>query len=149
MARQRELIKHCTVEPYDFDIKVTRDMVYKAFKRHEALWEVIQNSQSTAEMANGRLGDLDSTMELLKANDVLEDEKPEFVADIFGEMVKEAKRADLKALDCTPEEFLGYCDECGVLELVEDTIFDFAMQGFIGGKGVTANKKPLVTVKFV
>lgn len=141
MGKERQLITEVNVGKYKFDIKVTRQIVYEAFKKHEELWDVMMK-MSGSDIVDGKVGKLDDFMNVLDTNDVITEDKPKFIRCILPKMIEEAGAA------VNSDEFLDYCEENDVIDVVENEIFNFAMMGFTGGRSVQAANKPKVKVNF-
>lgn len=137
MDKQRELIRTLNVGKYSFDIKVNRQMALDAFKHNEKFWNVIANlSKRGVDVEN--IGDIDKVAEILEENDILDSEKPKFVEFILPKMI-EASGADVDY-----NEFIDYCKEQEVDDIVNDKIVEFAMLGFTEGKSVKTPKVKVV-----
>ena len=135
----RELIRECNVGEYSFDILVNRNIVLEAFKKHPALWKALMDQTKKGKKNVEDLEDIETMIEILEMNDALAEERPAFVADILPDMIKAADS------DVDANEFLNYCVENEVDDIVNDEIYQFALLGFIEGKSA---KKPKVKVSF-
>lgn len=135
----RELIRECNVGEYSFDILVNRNIVLEAFKKHPVLWKALMDQTKKGKKNVEDLEDIETMIEILEMNDALAEEIPAFVADILPDMIKAADS------DVDANEFLNYCAENEVDDIVNDEIYQFALLGFIEGKSA---KKPKVKVSF-
>lgn len=135
----RELIRSCNVGEYSFDILVNRNIVLEAFKKHPALWKVLMEQSKKGKRNVEDLEDLETILEILDLNDTVAEEIPAFVADILQDMIKAA------GSDVDAKEFLDYCVENEVDDIVNEEIYQFALLGFIEGR---SEKKPKVNVSF-
>lgn len=135
----RELIRECNVGEYSFDILVNRNIVLEAFKKHPVLWKALMDQTKKGKKNVEDLEDIETMIEILEMNDALAEEIPAFVADILPDMIKAADS------NVDANEFLNYCAENEVDDIVNDEIYQFALLGFIEGKSA---KKPKVKVSF-
>lgn len=138
MERQRQLDKECIVGEYAFKIAVNRQMVLDAFKHTPELWNTI-NKISKSGVSSEDINDIETLATIMADNDIVDREKPKFVSYILPRMVELAE----ENIDC--EEFIAYCEENAVDDIVYDNILEFAMLGFTEGRSA---KKPKVAVKF-
>ena len=135
----RELIRACNVGEYSFDILVNRNIVLEAFKKHPVLWKALMDQNKKGRRKLEDLEDVETMIEFLEMNDALAEEIQAFVADILPDMIKAADS------DVDAKEFLEYCVENEVDDIVNDEIYQFALLGFIEGKSA---KNPKVKVSF-
>lgn len=135
----RELIRACNVGKYSFDILVNRNIVLEAFKKHPVLWKALMDQNKKGRRKLEDLEDVETMIEFLEMNDALAEEIRAFVADILPDMIKAADS------DVDAKEFLEYCVENEVDDIVNDEIYQFALLGFIEGKSA---KNPKVKVSF-
>lgn len=136
MERQRELIRTLNVGKYSFDIKVNRQIALDAFKKYPNFWKAIAAISKNG-ISETDIEDVNTVSELLENNDIIADEKPDFAKYVLQKMV-EAADANVDT-----NEFISYCIDNDVEDVVFEKIVEFALMGFTGGKGA---KKPKVKV---
>jgi hypothetical protein len=132
----KECKKHCKIGEMEFDIIITRDLVFETMKKYPKYWEIVEKNKQikSEEIDMSKLEDLEKLMEL---NDELAELSPKMVAYSLPRMLKLANDKT------NADEIIQYCVDNDADEVFYTKTMEFFMLGFTKGNAV---KKPKIEI---